>query len=334
MKRRDLIRLLVTVSGSQTFSLKVNSYCIASVLHRSGASRGIGEEILPSPATSLETTSPSSKQSYYGYLQENLMVDGCRGHVVHPKHDLPGRPWVWRTMFWDAFPSADIAFLGAGLAVAYVDVGNTFGCPDAMKHFDAFYSTMTKQYGLSTKVTLEGLSRGGLYAYRWAYVNTDKVTCIYGDAPVCDMKSWPGGKGLGTGSPDDWQEAIKDYHFSDEQEMMDYKGNPVDILAPIADAHIPIIHVCGDADTTVPESENTDIVRERYTALGGDFVLIVKQGCGHHPHGLADPSPVVNFILAHSTEGESSLKALAHAPKPGSVMKLIPAQWEAQTIPR
>jgi hypothetical protein len=74
------------------------------------------------------------------------------------------------------------------------------------------------------------------------------------------MKSWPGGKGKGKGSFSEWQEAIKDYHFTNEQQMMDFKGNPINILAPIAAAHIPIIHVCGDADTAVPESENTDIV--------------------------------------------------------------------------
>lgn len=141
------------------------------------------------------------------------------------------------------------------------------------------------------------------------------------------MKSWPGGKGKGVGSPKDWQAAIQAYHFSDEQEMMNFKGNPIDILQPIAAAHIPIIHVCGDADRTVPEEENTDVVRQRYMALGGDFVLIVKQGCDHHPHGLADPTPVVNFIVAHCAEGDAAQKAAALAPRPGSVIKLAPGEW-------
>jgi len=266
-------------------------------------------------------------QDYHGYVLHDLVVDGCTGHIVQPKDPLPGRPWVWRTMFWDAFPAADIALLKAGFYVAFLDVGNTFGCPDAMKHFDVFYETMTKQYGLSSKPALEGLSRGGLYAYRWAYVNTDKVGCIYGDAPVCDMKSWPGGKGKGTGSPNDWKLAIAIYHFANEQEMLNFKGNPIDILAPIAAAHIPILHVCGDADTAVPEEENTDIVRERYMALGGDFVLIVKHGCDHHPHGLADPTPIVNFIVAHCAQKEAARQASLLAPKPGTVLKLAPGQW-------
>lgn len=230
-------------------------------------------------------------------------------------------------MFWDAFPAVDLALLEAGFHVAFIDVGNTFGAPEPMKHFDVFYATITRQFNLAPKPALEGLSRGGLYAYRWAYVNTDKVGCIYGDAPVCDMKSWPGGKGKGTGSPGDWKQAIEAYHFANEQEMLDFTGNPIDILAPIAAAHIPILHVCGDADRGVPMEENTDIVRKRYMALGGDFALIVKQGCDHHPHGLKDPAPIVNFILAHSAEGRTAKKAASAAPKPGSVLLLPRGKW-------
>jgi len=272
-------------------------------------------------------TLPGAARDYHGFRMHDLTVDGCQGHVVQPDHALPGRRWVWRTMFWDAFPGMDIAFLNAGFYVAYLEVGNTFGCPDAMKHFDAFFNTMVKQYGFSTTVVLEGLSRGGLYAYRWAYVNTDKVCCIYGDAPVCDMKSWPGGKGLGKGSPRDLQAAIEAYHFASEEEMMQFKGNPIDILEPIATAHIHIVHVCGDQDGVVPKKENTDIVRQRFMALGGDFVLIVKQGCDHHPHGLTDPSPVVNFVLARCARTEAPPDALKNALKPGSVLILAPGQW-------
>lgn len=306
MRRRDLLRMITLLAaGSKAKALLP----FASTTNPSAPA-------FPGPAL-----------DYHGYTMHGFEVDGCKTHVVRPTEPLPGLPWVWRTMFWDAFPAADLALLKAGLHLAFVDVGNTFGCPDAMKHFDIFYAVMTNQYGLSPKPVIEGLSRGGLYAYRWAYINTGKVGCIYGDAPVCDMKSWPGGKGSGKGSPPDWQEAIKDYHLANEQQMMEFKGNPIDILAPIAAAHIPIVHVCGDADTVVPESENTDIVRKRYMALGGDFVLIVKLGCDHHPHGLKDPAPVVNFVLAHCAQGEVATKALALALKPGSITRLAAGQW-------
>lgn len=280
-------------------------------------------------AQSLHTggTGSSSTTDYHGFPVRSLVVDGCAGLLVMPRKALTGNPWVWRTMFWDAFPAVDLALLEAGFHVAFIEVGNTFGAPEPMKHFDVFYETVTKQFALSSKPALEGLSRGGLCAYRWGHVNTDKVGCIYGDAPVCDMKSWPGGKGKGPGSPSDWKQAIEAYHFTSEQEMLNFAGNPIDILAPIAAARIPILHVCGDADRSLPMEENSDIVRQRYMALGGDFALIVKQGCDHHPHGLKDPTPIVNFIVAHSAEGITAKKAAAAAPKPGSVLLLPHGKW-------
>lgn len=264
---------------------------------------------------------------YHGYAMQDPRVDGCKAHIVKPKKPLAGNPWVWRAMFWDQFPGVDLALLKVGFHLAFIDVGNTFGCPDAMKHFDVFYATMTREHGLAAEPALEGLSRGGLYIYRWAYVNTAKVGCLYGDAPVCDMKSWPGGKGKGSGDAHCWQEAIRDYHFSGEQEMMAFKGNPIDILASIAEAKIPILHVCGDADKVVPKDENTDILRARYLAMGGSFALIVKQGCGHHPHGLADPKPIVDFIVANCATGQAADTARKTEPKPGSTTKLPRGQW-------
>ncbi|NDF01217.1 MAG: alpha/beta hydrolase, partial [Verrucomicrobia bacterium] len=150
------------------------------------------------------------------------------------------------------------------------------------------------------KAALVGLSRGGLYCYNWASANPDKVACLYGDAPVCDFKSWPGGKGKGKGSKGDWTLTLKVYKFADEAEALAYKGNPVDSLAPLAKAKVPLLHVFGDADDVVPWDENTGVIAERYKALGGDITLIRKPGVGHHPHGLDDSTPIVDFILKHA----------------------------------
>lgn len=62
--------------------------------------------------------------------------------------------------------------------------------------------------GFHKKVVLEGMSRGGLIVYNWAAQNTDKVACIYADAPVMDIKSWPMGRGASEGSDDDVRQLI------------------------------------------------------------------------------------------------------------------------------
>jgi len=51
----------------------------------------------------------------------------------------------------------------------------------------------------------------------------------------------------------------------------------------------------------VPWDENTGVLAERYRKLGGSITLIPKSGAGHHPHGLQDPTPIVEFILQHGT---------------------------------
>lgn len=143
------------------------------------------------------------------------------------------------------------------------------------------------------------MSRGGLYVYNWAALHPDKVALIYGDAPVCDIKSWPAGKGKGIGNPRDWQLFLQVYGFTEAQALA-WKGNPIDLLGPIARAKIPIIHVVGAADDKVPVAENTTVLKQRYEALGGHVELIVKPGGGHHPHALPDPAPIVDYILAHA----------------------------------
>ncbi len=69
--------------------------------------------------------------------------------------------------------------------------------------------------------------------------------------------------------------------------------------APLAKARVPLYLLCGDADDVVPFEENGAVVYERYQKLGGPVVLHIKRGLSHHPHGLDDPTPAVEFILKH-----------------------------------
>jgi len=244
---------------------------------------------------------PAEKtDTWHGFVRHHFVVDGCQAWLVEPKTPLPGKPWSWCMEFPDAFTDRCAApqLLEHGFHHVHIVVGNTFGCPAAVKHFNAFYDALQAR-GLGKKAVLIGISRGGLYAYRWAAENPDKVAVIYGDAAVCDFKSWPGGRGKGKGSRGDWQALLHDYGFANEAEALAYRGNPIDTLAPLAKAKVAIIHVVGDADDVVPPAENAAIVEQRYKALGGTIQVIHKPGVGHHPHGLDDPAPVVKFILEH-----------------------------------
>lgn len=248
---------------------------------------------------SFEGAVPAMVRSQWqGYERLDFLVADRACLLVMPKTPAAGKPWIWRTEFFGAFPAADQALLGKGYHVAYMNVENMYGAPVAMPLMDQFYDYLTSTRQLSSKAVLEGFSRGGLFAFNWAARNPAKVACLYVDAPVCDFKSWPGGKGKGKGSPGDWEKCKKVYGFTEEQALA-YQLNPVDNLKPLAAAKIPVIAVCGDADDVVPIAENIQVVEKRYRELGGEIQVIVKPGVAHHPHSLADPQPIVDFILAH-----------------------------------
>ena len=103
----------------------------------------------------------------------------------------------------------ELELVKRGFHVVVLQLGNTFGAPNAIAKYDAVYREMTGKYGFAQRVALMGLSREGLAITRWAAANPGKVSCLYLDKAVCDFKSWPGGKlGVGKGSPSDWQSLI------------------------------------------------------------------------------------------------------------------------------
>jgi len=238
--------------------------------------------------------------NWKGYTLHSFEVDGRPARVVVPKTVAEGRPWIWRARFWGHRPEVDLALLAKGWHLVYIDVANLYGSKHAIEHWNAFYAVLTEKHGFAKKAALEGMSRGGLIIFNWSIANLDKVGCIYADAAVCDFKSWPGGYGKGNGSEKDWQRCMAAYGFQTEEEALKYPHNPVDSLAPLAAADIPIICVIGDADNVVPPAENTLIVEKRYKEFGGRITVIHKPGIGHK-HGLDDPRPVIDYIVEHAT---------------------------------
>ncbi|UFH53865.1 GDSL-type esterase/lipase family protein [Spirosoma sp. KNUC1025] len=242
---------------------------------------------------------PVTLSSFYGYDCADFTFEGRNAKVVKPRIVAKDKPWIWRARFWGHEPQTDIALLDHGYHLVYCDVAELFGNAEAIELWNKFYRYMHKA-GLADKVSLEGLSRGGIYAYNWAIENPKKVACVYVDAPVLDLKSWPGGKGKSTGSPSDWELFKKDFGLKSEEEALQFKGNPLDRVADIVKGNFPMLHVVGDADDAVPVSENTEPFEKQVLALGGKITVIHKPGVNHHPHSLPNPSPIVDFILKAS----------------------------------
>ena len=160
-----------------------------------GPAAAIGAETAAPPSTATNLVFPGETiDRWHGHVRHRFLFEGKPAWVVEPETPLPGNPWSWCMMFPDAFTErcATPQLVAAGFHHAFLDVGNTFGCPDAVAKLAAFHAELVRR-GLAMKPALIGISRGGLYAHRFATDHPDNVSVIYGDAAVCDFKSWPGG---------------------------------------------------------------------------------------------------------------------------------------------
>jgi len=131
------------------------------------------------------------------------------------------------------------------------------------REWDAWFAFLTDRHGLSKKPAFIGMSRGGAYAYIWATNHPQNVSCIYADNPG--------------GEPD-----------------MLLK------IGQLARQDVPVLHVCGSIDPSL--GSNSGVIEGIYQQFGGRISMMVKEGAGHHPHSLRDPTPIADFI-------EQSVKA-------------------------
>lgn len=265
--------------------------------------KNIGVVLLLSISMALAQVPSETVTDWKGFEKVDFAFEGTPAWYVKPKQPLPGNPWVWRAHFPGWHTEMDSILLSRGFHVAYINTNDLFGHPKAMRLWDQFYDYLTTKKGFAPRVALEGVSRGGLYVYGWAKRNPSKVSCIYAEAPVCDPKSWPGGKGKGAGSPKDWQCWLDLYGLTEET-AKDFKDIPLNGLEGMAAFKIPVLHVVSLKDKIVPAEENTFPLIETYTKLGGPAtVYSMSRGEqtleGHH-FPIEHPDRWADFIQKNS----------------------------------
>ena len=292
--RHLFVLVIIILWFSSTFALTVHG--------TTSESRKSGKQLVaPEPF-------PGEPINFQGFALYTIPVGNDKATVLCPENPAEGRPWVIAPSSYDLkstpvayIAQTDLELVKLGFYVVTLNLGNTYGSPDAIAKWDALYPVMTKKYGMAKKPDLMGLSREGLAIARWAAANRGKVSCLYMDKAVCDFKSWPGGKvGIGKGSGGDWKNLIKLYHFKSEIEALAYHKNPVDLARKLLAAKVAMVYVAGETDEAVPYADNGAIMELQYKKFGGDFKLIMKKGEGHHPHGLQDPAAVVGYIQLHA----------------------------------
>lgn len=252
---------------------------------------------------------PGKKSDFRGFDCYQFKTEsGIPVKVIAPEKAAPEKPWLWRSLFWEAikpFHEADLKLVEEGYHVVLVH-GDVSGHPDGNKNIDAAYEMLTRDYGFAKTCSMASMSRGTLSLFRWASANPEKVNSIYVDNGVCNILSWPAGKlvpgnaSIANGAPDSWELFKKRFGYATDEEALKTKESPIDQLEPLAEAGVPILMVCGNKDAAVPYEENDAIMEERYKALGGSIQVIIEDK--GHSHGMKDPTPVLEFIRKHSTK--------------------------------
>ncbi|MEK7396160.1 MAG: prolyl oligopeptidase family serine peptidase [Candidatus Poribacteria bacterium] len=238
-------------------------------------------------------------------IEKKLPIDGevfaVKGHVAFlimpAKQESKAKtPWVWYAPTLPGLPGVEEKwmfekFLNAGIAIAGIDVGESFGNPQGRELFTALYDELVKKHGLSKKVCLLARSRGGLMLYNWAVEHPKSIACITGIYPVCNLSSYPGLKN-----------AAPAYGMTEEELKEKLaEHNPIDRLQSLAKEHVPVFFIHGDIDTAVPLELNSGEFAKRYRQFGGDAEVLVPKGQGHNMWtGFFQCQELVDFVIDHS----------------------------------
>lgn len=238
-----------------------------------------------------------TETTWNGFRMVEFTFEDREASIVFPDTPNEGKNWCMKMEYRDAFPATEIEMLKSGYHIVFIE-NITRWCLDEDLHMKKrFADYLIAEYGLAKKFTPVGMSCGGMFSIKFAALYPEYISAMYIDAPVINLLSCPAGLGIGT---DEMFEEFVTATGMDLCDLISYREHPLDKFDVLIANDIPIIMVYGTADTVVPYVENGKLLEDCYNAHNGTLVAIGKEGCDHHPHGLDDPSPIVNFILEHN----------------------------------
>ncbi len=228
-----------------------------------------------------------------GYRRLDFEFEGRNAVVVCPNEPSEGRKWLFKTEYFGVFPSFEIEMLERGYHVAHVNNVTRWCLPEDTDVKARFAEFLIKEFGLNGKCVPVGMSCGGMQAVYFAAKYPKYIAALYLDAPVLNLLSCP--CGVGKASDKLYAEFNRATGMT-TSDLINYREHPIDCVGELLEANIPVYLVCGDSDGTVPYEENGKELARLYGEGGGIFEETLKVGCDHHPHGLEDNAPIINFV--------------------------------------
>ncbi len=228
-----------------------------------------------------------------GFKRLDFYFEGRKAILVLPDKPQKNNKWIYKTEYFEAFPTFEIEMLKKGYCVANLSNISRL-CPEEDTEIrPRFCDFLNKHFNLNPKCLLVGLSCGGMQAVYFAAKYPELVAAIYLDAPVLNLLSWPLGLGK---SEHPCVEEFRDNIKLSLADMLNYRKHPIDYKEQLLESNIPIFLVCGDSDKTVPYDENGKLLSKFFKDNNGNLTEILKKDCDHHPHGLKDLTLLFNFV--------------------------------------
>ena len=239
---------------------------------------------------------------YNGFRREDFKFEGRDAIIVYPDEAEPGKRWMLKMEYFDAFPGLELELVRRGWHLLFLENINRWGTDEDSDAKARFVSFVSERYGLIDKCVCVGMSCGGLCSVNFAARHPKCVSFLYLDAPVMNLLSCPMGLGVGTalGGWDSAMGELRDAYGLDISGLLLYRDHPVDRIPGLTEYRIPAALIYGEADDVVPYIENGIALERAYREKGIPLFCVGKPGCGHHPHGLEDPVPLADFIEKHT----------------------------------
>ncbi|MBE6689338.1 MAG: alpha/beta hydrolase [Ruminococcaceae bacterium] len=220
--------------------------------------------------------------------------------IYYPSCEPNGR-MLLKTEYLCAFPNFDAAMLDRGYHLIHIFKESCWAPDYETERMARFVKYCANELNASERCVVEGMSCGGLQGAKLAELHPELVAVLYLDAAVLNILSMAG---LGEIKCDEadmvymWRELVAAYGVN-RSTIINFRKSPIDNMAPLIENNIPVIMLYGAADNTVVYEENGKVLEDYYKEHGGTIKVIAKSMCKHHPHGLDNPAPIIEFCEKH-----------------------------------
>ena len=242
-----------------------------------------------------------TESAWNGFKRLDFTFEGRVAVLICPHTPTKNRNWFFKTEYFSAFPTIETELLNKGYHFAFIENKNRWGTHDDLDTKFRFRDFLVKEFSLAPRCITIGMSCGGLFGIKLAGKYPEMTSVAYLDAPVVNILSL-----IGMGRDDKeynpCEPEIYESLSTSRSGIISYRDHPLDYLPDLVKSRIPVCLVYGNCDGVVPYKENASIIENFYKDTGIPFLSLVKDGYGHHPHGLEgldekQSEALISFLL-------------------------------------